>query len=247
MRSEPYYNIRHSIPGRLRVGFPSLMSQKDRIARVKKDLSEIPSIKKVSANPSCGSVTIYYDSDATRMEAIVKIIEKLHFHNRPSLNRTVERPKRKDDIRHELDQEGNKKSGTRRVWKLAGSLSLGVGLVGVFVPLLPTIPLFVLAAFCYFRASSGLYDLLINSGRVGRLIDNIHKGRGLSARTKLRAIFFMWISLIISILFLVSGLTLRIILLFVGLLATHSILRIKTYVPKTESKRMLTAPEKDTF
>lgn len=49
----------------------------------------------------------------------------------------------------------------RLLWLSAGLLSVGIGFVGVFVPLLPTVPLMLLAAFCFARSSPRLHDWLV--------------------------------------------------------------------------------------
>ncbi len=49
----------------------------------------------------------------------------------------------------------------RALWLSAGLLSVATGTVGVFVPLLPTVPLMILAAFCFGKSSPRLHDWLL--------------------------------------------------------------------------------------
>jgi uncharacterized protein len=55
----------------------------------------------------------------------------------------------------------------RRVYLAAGMLSFGLGSVGIFLPLLPTVPLYILAAFCFARSSPALEAKLMNHPRYG--------------------------------------------------------------------------------
>lgn len=49
----------------------------------------------------------------------------------------------------------------RVFWVTAGGLSVGLGTLGIFLPLLPTVPLMILAAFCFGKSSPRLHDWLI--------------------------------------------------------------------------------------
>jgi hypothetical protein len=55
----------------------------------------------------------------------------------------------------------------RRLYLAAGLASVALGLVGAFVPLLPTVPLLILAAFCFARSSPRLEAQLLNHPRYG--------------------------------------------------------------------------------
>jgi len=104
--------------------------------------------------------------------------------------------------------------------------------------LLPAVPLFLLAGFCYWRGSPRFYNRLISFGPLGRLIDNFQKGKGLPLKTKRRAIVFMWLSMVTSMIFFLTGTTLRLVLFLVGIVVTIYILRIKTADP------LIAAPER---
>jgi hypothetical protein len=85
----------------------------------------------------------------------------------------------------------------------AGSVSLGLGIVGVFLPLLPTTPFLLLAAFCYARGSKRFYFMLLNHPRLGPFITNYKERRGIPRRTKMVALSVLWISISVSAVFVV--------------------------------------------
>jgi len=98
---------------------------------------------------------------------------------------------------------------------LAGILSLALGVVGAFVPLLPTVPLVLLAGFCFARSSERLHGWLINNPHFGAIIRNFEAGRGIPRRVKIRAIVVVWLSMTVSAL-VVARLPLVILLATIG-------------------------------
>lgn len=80
----------------------------------------------------------------------------------------------------------------------AGILSLLLGILGAFLPLLPTVPLILLAGFCFARSSSRLHDWLLAHTTFGRIIRNYESGKGVPRKVKYRAILIIWLSMGIS-------------------------------------------------
>lgn len=88
---------------------------------------------------------------------------------------------------------------------MLGSISLVLAVIGIFIPLLPTTPLLLLSAWCYFRSSDKLYYKLINSKHLGAYIKNFRESRIIPLKTKIYIISLLWTSLIYCIFFVVSG------------------------------------------
>ncbi|WP_101066761.1 YbaN family protein [Roseovarius salinarum] len=70
------------------------------------------------------------------------------------------------------------------LWLLLGLLSLGLGLLGVVVPLLPTVPFILLAAFCFARSSARLHNWLVRHPRFGAVIADWRDHGAISLRGK---------------------------------------------------------------
>ena len=68
---------------------------------------------------------------------------------------------------------------------ILGSFFLGLGIVGVFVPLLPTTPLLLLAAALYVRSSPRLYAWLLNQKHLGPYIRNFRENRAIPLQAKI--------------------------------------------------------------
>jgi len=81
---------------------------------------------------------------------------------------------------------------------ITGTLSLILGIIGIFIPLLPTTPFLLLSAFCYLRSSKTLYNWLIKHKLLGTYIYNYMTYRSISERAKISAPVSLWISLGIS-------------------------------------------------
>ena len=84
---------------------------------------------------------------------------------------------------------------SRAVFVGLGTFFLAVGIVGIFVPLLPTTPFLLLASACYFRGSERLHRWLLGHGRLGAYIRAYEEGRGIPLRGKVLALTMMWSSI----------------------------------------------------
>ena len=74
---------------------------------------------------------------------------------------------------------------TRRVlWLVAGSLALLFGIIGIFLPLLPTTPFVLLAAFCFSRGSERWERWLVQHPRFGPMVQNWREHRAVPLRAK---------------------------------------------------------------
>ena len=74
---------------------------------------------------------------------------------------------------------------TRVMLVVAGTLSLGLGIVGVFLPVLPTTPFMLLAALCYVRSSQRLYNRLMQSRFASKHVHNVLAGEGIPLSVKI--------------------------------------------------------------
>lgn len=109
-----------------------------------------------------------------------------------------------------------------------GTISLGVGIVGIVVPGLPTTTFLLIAAACYVRSSPKLYSWLINHKVYGRFIRDYQLHKAISRKHKIISISSMWIMILASSIFFIKIFWVKVILILCGIIGTTVVLRIKT-------------------
>ena len=110
-----------------------------------------------------------------------------------------------------------------------GTLFLGVGLVGIIVPILPTTPFLLLATSFYARGSEKFHNWLLNNRILGAYIRHYIDGKGMPLKIKLFTIALLWIAISSTVAFAVDELVLRIVLVSVAIGVSVHIALIKSY------------------
>ncbi len=87
----------------------------------------------------------------------------------------------------------------RALLLVVGSAALVLGVVGVFLPLLPTTPFLLVTAACYARASTRLYEWLVGQPSLGPVITEWRRSRSLPPGVKTRALVVVAVTFAISI------------------------------------------------
>lgn len=76
-----------------------------------------------------------------------------------------------------------------------GTVALALGILGIFVPLLPTTPFLLLAAALYLRCSPALYEWLLNQKQLGPYIRNFRENRAIPLRAKVISVALIWLTI----------------------------------------------------
>jgi len=105
---------------------------------------------------------------------------------------------------------------------------VGLGIIGIFVPVLPTTPFLLLAAACYARSSQRFYGWLLNNKWFGNYIRNYLERKGVPLKVKVLTITLLWITIGISAAFAVQTLVIRLILVLIAIAASIHVLSIRT-------------------
>ena len=124
----------------------------------------------------------------------------------------------------------NRYKPIRILWILLGSLSVGMGVIGIFVPGWPTTIFLIVASYFYIRSSRRLYNWLINNKLLGIYIKNYLLGKGMPLKAKLISLITMWLFGLLSILMWIPNdlFLIRSIVLLLLIIGTFFILRVKT-------------------
>lgn len=112
-----------------------------------------------------------------------------------------------------------------------GSACVGLGVAGMFLPVLPTTPFLLLAAGCYARSSRRFYEWLTTNRWCGAYIRNYREGRGVARRHKAVALLLLWVTIGYSAGFAVSLWWVRLLLLAIAAAVTVHLLTIRTFRP----------------
>lgn len=72
----------------------------------------------------------------------------------------------------------------RIIFIVIGCVSLGIGCVGVVLPILPTVPFFLLTVFCFANSSEKLHNWFVNTKMYKKHLDSFVKKKGMTVKTK---------------------------------------------------------------
>ncbi|MFC1715481.1 YbaN family protein [Candidatus Poribacteria bacterium] len=109
-----------------------------------------------------------------------------------------------------------------------GFLSLGLGVLGILLPLLPATPFLLLAAWCFYRSSERFHSWLLNHRVFGRHIRNYTESRAIDSKTRWIAITTLWLSIGFSVYFFWHTVFVPILLFVIASVVSWYILRLRT-------------------
>ncbi|MCA0445656.1 MAG: YbaN family protein [Bacteroidetes bacterium] len=113
------------------------------------------------------------------------------------------------------------------VYAIAGLLFTGTGIIGIFIPGLPTTPFLLLALWCFARSSDRLHNWLLNHKVLGTFIRDYQEKGALPLKLKIISLTTIFLSLTLAVWFHESA-TIRIVVITLGLTGVWVILRIPT-------------------
>lgn len=124
--------------------------------------------------------------------------------------------------------------GKRWISLTLGLFFAGLGIIGIFVPLLPTTVFLLLASALFLKSSPRLHRGLLKNRLTGPYLRAYAEGSGLSHRRKVGAVVFLWIGLTISAILVWESTWVLILLAAVGIGVTVHIATIRPRRPKRD-------------
>jgi len=117
----------------------------------------------------------------------------------------------------------------RTLFVITGTIFLGLGSIGIILPVLPTTPFLLLSAACYYRSSERLHQWMINNRWFGNYIRNYKEGKGIPLKTKVLVLSLLWISITYSAIFIITILFVQIVLFIIAIGVSAHIIRLPTF------------------
>jgi uncharacterized membrane protein YbaN (DUF454 family) len=118
---------------------------------------------------------------------------------------------------------------TRYLLIASGTLAVGLAILGLFLPILPTTPFLLLAAFLYARSSERFLHWLLTNRVFGAYIDNYRRGLGMPRREKFLTITALWLTIGFSTIYVAEAAWLKALLCLIAIGVTVHLARIPTY------------------
>jgi len=110
----------------------------------------------------------------------------------------------------------------KTIWFICGYATVGLAIIGIFLPLLPTVPFLLLAAFCFARSSKRAHDWLLNHPKLGPPIHDWQKSGAIRLPAKRMATICVIAAFVISVMLglrwkilMIQGITLSCVMLFI--------------------------------
>lgn len=114
----------------------------------------------------------------------------------------------------------------KKIFIIVGIISVLLGTVGIFIPILPTTPFLLLASFCFSRSSEKLNQKLLHNKFIGSYIYDYVENRTMLVSNKIITLSLLYVGILTTIFFTDNNLYLDIVLLIIAIVITIHILLI---------------------
>ena len=113
-----------------------------------------------------------------------------------------------------------------------GFVSILIGVLGIFIPLLPTTPFLLLSGFLFSKSSSKFHYWLLNHKYLGKYLKNYSEKKGIPIKAKLFTILLLWITITTSTILFIEVIWVKLLLLIIAIAVTVHLIVIPVYKKK---------------
>ncbi len=111
---------------------------------------------------------------------------------------------------------------------ILGYVCVGLGVLGIFLPILPTTPFLLLASYLFYRSSLRAQQWLLGNKYLGAYITDFQIHKSIPLRVKVYSISMLWITILLSTFVVLDKWWLRIMLIAIATAVTIHILSFRT-------------------
>ena len=128
-------------------------------------------------------------------------------------------------------QKGLPPKSIRLVLIACGCISVVLGVIGIFLPIMPTTVFLLIAAACFIRSSDKLHMWLLNHRILGMYIRAAQGKSGIPLKGKVITLLVLWVTILYSTFWVAPTVWLKAILLLIAVAVTVFLVTRKTLSP----------------
>ena len=102
------------------------------------------------------------------------------------------------------------------LYQVGGSISIGLAMTGLFLPVLPTTPFVLLAIFLFGKSQPEKVNEIIQHPRLGPFVQDYLDPQGIPLKSKIKALLVLWFSLLISVTFFIPLIAIKMLILSIA-------------------------------
>ena len=106
------------------------------------------------------------------------------------------------------------------LYQVGGSISIGLAMTGLFLPVLPTTPFVLLAIFLFGKSQPEKIQEIMQHPKLGPFVQDYLDPQGIPMKSKIKALFVLWLSILISVTFFIPLIAIKILILSIASLVS---------------------------
>ena len=106
------------------------------------------------------------------------------------------------------------------LYQVGGSISIGLAMTGLFLPVLPTTPFVLLAIFLFGKSQPEKIQEIMQHPRLGPFVQDYLDPQGIPLKSKIKALLVLWFSILISVTFFIPLIAIKLLILSIATLVS---------------------------